>query len=73
MTFVLKRNDINIIKRNGNDKETVIFQDQRFLIRKPGIYTIEGPNQIGKSVLIKLIVGLSSSEYERFNFSNNLF
>lgn len=56
---MILRREINLYKapNDSNLEKEPIFESQIFAIEEPGIYTIEGPNQSGKSVLIKLLVG----------------
>ncbi|OGU66047.1 MAG: hypothetical protein A2X62_06800 [Stygiobacter sp. GWC2_38_9] len=64
--MVLKR-EINLYKtpNDVNVEREAIFEEQTFLIEEPGIYSIEGPNQVGKSVLIKLLVGALPPNFDK--------
>ncbi|HAB50816.1 MAG TPA: hypothetical protein DCE80_01325, partial [Ignavibacteriales bacterium] len=65
-SMVLKR-EINLYKtpNDVNVEREAIFEEQTFLIEEPGIYSIEGPNQVGKSVLIKLLVGALPPNFDK--------
>lgn len=60
---VLKLNDIAVYRgkdfgRRRANNDYVLRRWQTLELAEPGVYTLEGPNQSGKSVLIKLVMGV---------------
>lgn len=53
-----ERSGIAIYKDEPQADPYILRPWQTFLLPEHGVYTLEGPNQIGKSVLIKLLMGV---------------
>jgi len=65
----LLRKNLSVGIRSGGGSEitTTLFRNADFILPEPGIYTMEGPNQCGKSILIKSIVGALPKDCYRHN------
>lgn len=56
---IFSRDGIAISATDASGRPKYILKEwQRFELEAPGVYTLEGPNQAGKSVLIKMLMGV---------------
>jgi len=58
MNAVFKIDDFSVYYKEDNERKYIFQEWNSFNIPEPGIYTLEGPNGCGKSILIKMIMGI---------------